>query len=56
MAVGLSIIFAGGVAWLAVGLGWQSALATGLYPFIVVDVLKIVAAGLILPTVWKLLR
>ena len=56
MAVGLSIIFAGGVAWLAVGLGWQPALATGLYPFIVVDVLKIVAAGLILPTVWKLLR
>lgn len=56
MAVGLSIIFAGGVAWLAVGLGWQSALVTGLYPFIVVDVLKIVAAGLILPTVWKLLR
>ena len=56
MAVGLSIIFAGGVVWLALGLGWQAALASGLYPFIVVDLLKIVAAGLILPTAWKFLR
>ena len=43
MAVGLSIIFAGGVAWLWRLTGLETALATGLYPFIVVDVIKIVA-------------
>jgi biotin transport system substrate-specific component len=56
MTAGLSIIFAGGVAWLAAGVGLQAALSTGLYPFIVVDVIKIVAAGLVLPTAWRLLR
>ena len=55
MGVGLSIIFLGGVAWLAKGVGLEAALATGLYPFIIVDVIKIVAAGLVLPSVWKLL-
>ena len=56
MAVGLSIIFAGGVAWIAQFSGIDVALATGLYPFIIVDVIKVVAAGLVLPTVWKFLR
>ena len=56
MAAGLSIIFAGGVAWLAATVGLAAALATGLYPFIVVDAIKIVAAGLVLPTAWRFLR
>ena len=56
MAAGLSIIFAGGVAWLAAAVGLPAALATGLYPFIVVDAIKIVAAGLVLPTAWRFLR
>ena len=56
MAVGLSLIFAGGVAWLWRLTGLETALATGLYPFIVVDVIKIVLAGLVLPTVWKFMR
>ena len=55
MAVGLSIIFFGGVAWLANGVGLTVALATGLYPFVIVDVIKIVAAGLVLPSAWKFL-
>ena len=55
MAAGLSIIFLGGVAWLANGVGLTAALATGLYPFIIVDVIKIVAAGLVLPSAWALL-
>jgi biotin transport system substrate-specific component len=55
MAAGLSVIFAGGVAWLAVGLGLTTALAVGLYPFILVDVIKIVAAGLVLPSAWRFL-
>jgi biotin transport system substrate-specific component len=56
MAVGLSIIFAGGVAWIARFSGLEVALATGLYPFIVVDLIKVVVAGLVLPTAWKFLR
>ena len=54
MAAGLSIIFLGGVAWLASGVGLTAALAAGLYPFVIVDVIKIVAAGLVLPSAWKL--
>lgn len=56
MAIGLAIIFAGGVSWIARFSGLDTALATGLYPFIVVDLVKVVAAGLVLPTAWKFLR
>ncbi len=40
MAAGLSVIFAGGVAWLAQGTGLSAALATGFYPFVAVDIIK----------------
>jgi biotin transport system substrate-specific component len=56
MAVGLSVIFIGGVAWLSTAVGLRPALEAGLYPFLIVDLVKIVAAGLILPTAWKFLR
>ena len=56
MSAGLSVIFAGGVLWIARVTGIETALATGLYPFIVVDIIKVVAAGLVLPTAWKFLR
>jgi hypothetical protein len=36
--------------------GLETALMTGLYPFVIVDVVKVVAAGLVLPTAWKFLR
>jgi biotin transport system substrate-specific component len=56
MGVGLAIIFAGGVLWIARVAGLETALATGLYPFIIVDVIKVIAAGLVLPTAWKFFR
>jgi biotin transport system substrate-specific component len=56
MSAGLSVIFAGGVLWIARLAGIETALATGLYPFILVDLIKVVAAGLVLPTAWKFLR
>ena len=43
------------MAWLANGVGMSAALAIGLYPFVIVDVIKIVAAGLVLPSAWKFL-
>jgi biotin transport system substrate-specific component len=55
MSVGLSVIFAFGVLWIARLAGMPTALATGLYPFVIVDVIKVVAAGLVLPTAWKFL-
>jgi biotin transport system substrate-specific component len=55
MAAGLSVIFAGGVLWLANGIGMNAAVAVGLYPFLIVDAIKIVAAGLVLPSAWRFL-
>jgi biotin transport system substrate-specific component len=58
MMLGLAVIFACGLSWLAFfatpgAVGLQNALRLGLYPFIVVDVLKILLAAAILPALWK---
>jgi biotin transport system substrate-specific component len=56
MGAGLAIIFACGVAWLAWGaprLGLSSAVATGLIPFIPADIVKVLLAATVLPTVWR---
>ncbi len=55
MTAGLGTVFAGGVLWLAQGLGLQAALAVGLYPFVLVDIIKIAASATVLPGVWRLL-
>jgi biotin transport system substrate-specific component len=59
MAAGLAIVFALGVAWLAWGLphaGLHIALASGLYPFLPADVVKLFAAAMVLPGAWRLVR
>jgi biotin transporter BioY len=58
MGSGLVVIFSCGIAWMAWGaapVGLDRALAAGLYPFVLVDVLKVVLAASILPVAWKLL-
>ena len=60
LAAGLAVIFTFGVSWLAwfaapVPAGLSTALATGLYPFIPVDLVKIAIAAAILPTAWAFL-
>jgi biotin transport system substrate-specific component len=62
MFAGLCVLFLGGVVWLAwsgstaVGpLGLGPALATGLYPFVVADLVKVCIAGAILPGAWAVL-
>jgi biotin transport system substrate-specific component len=55
MIAGLSVIFAGGVLWLANLVGWSAALATGLDPFVGVDIVKVLVAGAVLPSLWKLI-
>jgi len=58
MALGLAIVYAGGVAWLTVAsqparsLG--AALAAGVVPFVVPDVLKLVVAAGVMPGLWKI--
>src|SRR5688500_19037659 len=51
MVAGLSIIFAGGVLWLAFGahLGLAGAVRTGLIPFIPADIVKVLLAATVLP-------
>jgi biotin transport system substrate-specific component len=59
MAAGLAIIFACGVAWMAIGtphVGWSAAVAGGLVPFIPADLFKIVASATVLPMAWRFLR
>lgn len=60
MLAGLCVLFAGGVTWLAyfavpAPVGLSAALATGLYPFVLPDLLKVCVAGAVLPGVWALL-
>lgn len=63
MAVGLAVIYAGGAVWLAFfarsvvqtgAVGLQAALASGVYPFVVADALKLLAAAGIVPGLWTL--
>jgi biotin transport system substrate-specific component len=42
--VGLATIYAGGVSWLAVQSGWDTALSAGLLPFVAADMVKMVLA------------
>ena len=64
MFAGLAIIFASGVLWLGLfartlsgsaPVGLQSALATGLYPFILPDLIKLAVAAGLVPALWRLI-
>ena len=60
MLVGNIVIYVFGLSWLSIWLGHfapkSSVLATGLYPFIPGDLLKIVLAAVALPSGWALLN
>ena len=60
LAAGLTVVFTGGVLWLAwfaqpAPVGLDVALRTGLYPFIPADIVKILVAAAVLPVAWKVL-
>lgn len=62
MMAGLGILFLGGVLWLAFfasglggAVGLPAALVTGLYPFVVQDLIEVCIAAGVLPVVWKVL-
>jgi biotin transport system substrate-specific component len=58
MAAGLAVIFAGGVLWLAFVVqpsqGFAGALAAGFIPFVLPDLLKLLAAAGVMPGLWWL--
>ena len=59
MCAGLAVVFAFGVAWLAWGAprtGLSVALASGLYPFLPADLLKVFLAAAVLPAAWRFLK
>lgn len=55
MLAGLAVIFAGGVLWLSVFTGVPAALAAGFYPFVLFDLVKVIAAAGVMPGLWKLI-
>ena len=55
--VGTVIIYVCGVTWLSIVLGsLNKAITLGVLPFLIGDALKLIAAGLVLPTAWKLIK
>ncbi len=56
MFVGNLLIYVFGVPWLAsaVRVSGEQALALGVYPFVIGDVVKLVLAASVLPTAWRL--
>ena len=64
MLVGLAVIYASGTLWLAyfarlasasAAVGLSTALATGVYPFVLADLAKLAAAAGITPGLWRLI-
>jgi len=56
MTAGTALILLAGSAWLACFVGAASALRLGVLPFVVGDIIKVLAAALLLPSGWKLLE
>ncbi len=54
--VGNAVIFALGIGWLTVLIGFEQAIAGGLLPFIPGELLKIALAVAMLPMAWRALR
>jgi biotin transport system substrate-specific component len=58
MIAGLAIVFAGGLSWLAFfarpALGAAGAIRAGFTPFIVADLLKLLVAAGVMPSLWWL--
>jgi biotin transporter BioY len=56
MLGGSIVIYIFGLSWLTHFVTGSAVLQAGLYPFIIGDVIKVVAAALVLPSGWLLLR
>ena len=55
MILGVGVIYAVGVSWLAVFFGMKIAVINGILPFIYADFLKIIIASVTMPAAWSVL-
>jgi biotin transport system substrate-specific component len=57
MAAGLVVVFTCGVSWLGLfarpAIGMAAALSAGFYPFVIPDLLKLLAAAGVMPGLWR---
>jgi biotin transport system substrate-specific component len=56
MIAGEVAIYIFGLAWLSRYVGWGQVLALGLFPFLIGDAVKLIAAALIVPAGWRIQR
>ncbi|MCA9981413.1 MAG: biotin transporter BioY [Anaerolineales bacterium] len=56
MLIGNLVIYTVGVAWLSTLIGLEAAIANGVVPFLLGDLLKIALATALLPLGWKLIN
>jgi biotin transport system substrate-specific component len=56
MLVALAVIYAGGWAWLAILAGPRAAVAMGIVPFVIADVVKVAIGAALLPYAQRLVR
>jgi biotin transport system substrate-specific component len=59
MLAGLLVIYVSGATWLGVfatrpAVGFGAALALGVYPFVIADLMKLLVAASVLPGLWRL--
>jgi biotin transport system substrate-specific component len=54
MLAGLLVIYVCGATWLGLSVGPTQALALGIAPFVLADLVKLLAASGVLPTLWKI--
>jgi biotin transport system substrate-specific component len=55
MTLGHAVIFVPGVSWLAMQIGWERAVASGLTPFCLATVAKTALGVVTMPVAWRLL-
>ncbi len=56
MILGVGVIFAMGISWLAMFIGFKGALINGFFPFIYADFLKIIIASFAMPAAWSVVH
>jgi biotin transporter BioY len=56
MLAGSIVMYAIGLSWLSLYVSGNLLLQTGLYPFVVGDAIKIIAAAALIPSGWMLLK
>lgn len=56
MLVGNVVLYVPGLLWLSTFTGAERVLEFGLYPFVLIDAVKLAAAALLLPAAWQFMR